>query len=293
MREPFRYLASHCIPKRLYLHLFYLRQFGKLAHLRRPATLNEKLHWKKLQGCPPFHARVSDKYAVREWVAKRIGAEYLIPLLAVLERAEDLDLAAYPTPLIIKTTHGSGQNVIIRDDPSLAEDELKGLFGGWMKQNMYYLSKEPQYKTIKPRLVVEQLITDPEGNVPMDFKLHCFHGQVEAIQVDIGRFVDHRRNFYDVNWQLLPFTWSHWKKNKCLWPNGRAVERPAALGEMIGVARTLAQDFDYVRVDLYNCNGQVYFGELTLHPGGGWERFAPPGYDLFFGNKLDLEHTAG
>jgi hypothetical protein len=293
MREPFRYLASHCIPRRMYLHLFYLRQFGKLAHLRRPATLNEKFFWKKLHGYRPFHTTISDKYAVREWVAQRIGADHLVPLLAVLERAEDLDPARFPTPFIIKTTHGSGQNVIVRDKHAIEERRLKRQLRRWMKQNIYYLSREPQYRHIKPRLVVEQLLTDPDGNVPMDFKFHCFHGRVEAIQVDIDRFTDHRRNFYDVDWQLLPFTWCHWKANKPLWPNGRPVERPAELEEMLSVARTLAQEFDYIRVDLYDCGGKVYFGELTLHHGGGWERFDPPRYDLFFGNKLDLGTTTG
>ena len=292
MREPFRSLASHCIPKRLYLHLFYLRQFGKPAHLRRPVTLNEKLHWKKLQSCPAFHTTTTDKYAVRDWVARRIGADHLVPLLAVLERADDLDLPAYPTPFIIKTTHGSGQNLIVRAERPMTEAALKARFRRWMRQNMYYLSKEPQYKDIKPRLVVEQLIVDRDGNVPMDFKFHCFHGRVEVIQVDIDRFIDHRRNFYDVDWRLLPFTWSHWKQGKCLWPNGRPIERPAELEEMIDIAQTLAREFDYVRVDLLFCNGKVYFSELTLHPGGGWERFDPPDYDRFFGNKLDLQRPA-
>ena len=225
---------------------------------------------------------------MRTWVAQRIGEGYLIPLLAVFETLDDLDLARLPEACVIKATHGSGHNVFLRDKRTANPEALRHQFRQWMSQNHYYLSREPQYREIKPRLIVEQLITGPDGKIPMDFKLHCFHGAVEAIQVDIDRFRDHRKNFYDVHWQLLPFTWSWWGPNGPLWPQGRAVEKPPQLEEMIAVARTLSMEFDYVRVDLYNCQEKVYFGELTLHHGGGWERFDPPSWDLYFGSKLDL-----
>ena len=287
-----RYLASHYIPTRVYLQLFYRWRFGRWADLRSPTTLNEKFHWKKLYGHQPFHTTVCDKYAVREWVAGRIERRYLVPLIAVAESVEELDLGRLPDPCIIKTTRGSGQNIILRDNRSIEEKPLKNLLRKWMKQNLFYLSREPPYRDIKPRLVVEKLLTDSDGKIPLDFKFHCFHGEIEAIQVDIDRFTDHRRNFYDVNWELLPFTWSWWDRSGPLWPNGRKIERPAQLDEMMTVAGTLAEEFDYVRVDLYNCRGAVYFGELTLYHGGGWERFDPPHYDRIFGEKLDLHWHA-
>jgi hypothetical protein len=283
-----RYVASHYIPRQAYLRLVYLWRFGKWPNLRRPATLNEKLHWKKLHGYRPFHTTISDKYAAREWVARRIGESYLIPLIAVLERAQDLDWTRLPDSCVIKATHASGQNVIVHEKRLLRETQVRNRLRRWLRENHYYLSREPQYRGIQPRLVVEQLLTEADGRIPADFKFHCFHGRIAAIQVDIDRFGDHRRNFYDADWKLLPFTWSIWKKGRPEWPNGRAVERPAQLEEMIAVAQKLAQEFDYVRVDLFNCRRRVYFGELTLHHGGGWERFDPPGYDLFFGNKLHL-----
>jgi len=288
VRQCIEYIATHCVPTGVYLPVVYRWRFGGWGNLKRPATLNEKLQWKKVHGYEPFHTTVSDKYAVREWVAARVGEEYLIPLIAVVDSAERLDLAALPEPCIIKTTHGSGQNVIVRDKRRVEEGELKARLRRWMRQNKYHLTREPQYRDIRPRLVVETLLTDAEGNIPMDFKLHCFHGTVEVIQVDLDRFTDHRRNLYDASWRLLPFTWCFWKRNRPLWPNGKPVAKPENLQEMIAVAQTLSQEFDYVRVDLYNCNGRVYFGELTLHPGGGWERFDPPSYDLFYGRKLHL-----
>ena len=287
-----RYMATRWIPTTLYLHLVYWWRFGKPANVRSPATLNEKLLWKKLYGYAPLHTTITDKYAVREWVAGQIGEDHLIPLIAVFEDVDDVDFRRLPDPFIIKVSHGSGQNVIIQDKHFIDESQLKRLLRGWMKENHWHLSKEPQYKNIKPRLIVEKLLTDADGHIPMDFKFHCFHGQVEMIQVDIDRFGDHRRNFYDADWNLLPFTWSAWDRHGPIWPNGPAVEKPARLNEMLILARTLATEFDYVRVDLFNCRDKVYFGELTLHHGGGWERFDPPSYDLFFGGKLDLKRNA-
>ncbi|MBN1508290.1 MAG: hypothetical protein JW955_15690 [Sedimentisphaerales bacterium] len=308
-----QYIATRCIPKRLYLRLVHLWKFKKPPHIRRPVTLNEKLLWKKLYGYQPVHTTITDKYAVREWVAGKIGPDYLIPLLGVFDSVNDLSLEHLPDAFIIKVSRGSGQNLIVRDKDMVDERQVRRLLRGWMKKNHYHLSKERQYKDIKPRLIVEKLLTDPEGLVPMDFKFHCFHGQVEMIQVDIDRFGDHRRNFYDTDWNLLAFTWSAWGhpsgepagrvvnlesglagllKRGPLWPNGQPVERPDKLPEMIHIARTLSAEFDYIRVDLFHFDGKVYFGELTLHPGGGWERFYPPEYDRFFGDKLHLKKDA-
>ena len=292
MRKATKYLVSRCIPTRMYLHVCYRWRHGKWANLRRPATLTEKLQWKKMYGYQTFHTTVSDKYAVRDWVARRIGADYLVPLLGVFETLDDLDLSRLPEACVIKATHGSGHNVFLRDTRSANLVDVKQRFRACMRLNQYHLSREPQYRDIKPRLIVEQLLTDPDGEIPPDFKLHCFHGEVEAIQVDTDRFSDHHRNFYDVQWQLLPFTWSWWGPHGPLWSQGQAVEKPPQLEEMIGVARTLSKEFDYVRVDLYDCREKVYFGELTLHHGGGWERFDPASWDLYFGNKLHLERAS-
>jgi hypothetical protein len=263
-------------------------KFGRWPNLAEPATLNEKLLWKKLYGYRPLHATVTDKYAVRDWVAARIGPDCLIPLIGVFDAPDDLDLGRLPDSFVVKTTHASGQVAIVCDKHSLDQEPFKAKLCAWMKQDYYHLSKERQYKDIQPRLIVEKLLTDAKGDIPMDFKFHCFHGQVELIQVDIDRFADHRRNLYDLDWSLLPFTWSAWDRHGPKWPNGRPVERPAQLDRMITIATALAGEFDYVRVDLYNPDDRVYFGELTLHHGGGWERFHPPSWDLYFGNKLDL-----
>lgn len=266
----------------------FARTFGHPLDWDNPRTLNEKLNWMKLHYREPLQRVVVDKYAVRAHVAAKVGVQYLVPLLRKYDRAEDIRLADLPSAFVLKVNHGSGQNWIVRDKAREDERQVVRKFREWMRTNHYAASREWPYKGMKPAIVVEQLLLDENGRIPGDFKLHCFGGKVATIQVDLDRETAHRRNFYDLEWKLQPFIWTEWAGNKPSWPNGRAVERPAALPEMIRVAETLAADFPYVRIDLYNCREKVYFGEITFYHGGGFERFDPPECDRVFGNKLVL-----
>jgi hypothetical protein len=136
--------------------------------------------------------------------------------------------------------------------------------------------------------LVEKLLLDHNEKIPFDYKLHCFNGDVKFIQVDIDRFTDHRRNFYDINWDLLPFVWCTVIDGQPLWPNGREVCQPKSLSEMLGVAKKLSANFLYVRVDLYELEGKVFFGELTFHPGNGAEMFLPNEWDKRFGGLIKI-----
>ncbi len=283
-----KYIAYRLLPTKTYLQLYYFRVFGRFTNFKRPNTLNEKLQWKKLYGHSPLHTTITDKYSVREYITKRIGKDYLIPLVTVLDDPDRFELANLPQSFVAKVNHGSGQNRIVRDKCQVDELEIRRCLKRWFSNNHYYESKEPQYRDIKPRIIVEELLTDDDGKIPLDYKLHCFNGRVEAIQVDIDRFGDHRRNFYSKDWNLLPFTWSQWDKYGPKWENGSAIEKPRELAKMIDIAGTLSQPFDYIRVDLYCLRNRIYFGELTLNHGGGWERFDPPEYDKIFGDKLIL-----
>ena len=157
-----------------------------------------------------------------------------------------------------------------------------------LKKNYYYASKEWQYKNIKPCILAEKLLVSSDGDIPFDYKFHCFHGQVEIIQVDIDRYTNHKRNLYNVTWELLPFTWSIWKNNMPLWTNRKEIKRPKMLDEMIIAAQRLSTDFKYVRIDLYELNNTIYFGEMTFHHGGGLEIIHPREWDTILGNKLQL-----
>ena len=281
-------IAYSLFPTKIYLQFCYFWVFKRFINFKRPNTLNEKLQWKKLYGYCPLHTTISDKYCVREYISKQIGKDYLIPLITVLDDPDRFELASLPQSFVVKVNHGSGQNRIVWNKSLVDELEIRRCLKKWFCENHYYGSKEPQYRDIKPRIIVEELLIDEDGKIPVDYKLHCFGGKVEAIQVDIDRFGDHRRNFYSKDWNLLPFTWSQWGKCGPIWKNGPAQEKPRKLAEIIDVAETLSGSFDYIRVDLYCLRNNIYFGELTLHHGAGRERFDPPEYDRILGDKLTL-----
>ena len=266
----------------------FAETFGYPLDWAHPRTLNEKLNWMKLHVRDPRQKIAADKYAVRAHVAAKVGAQYLIPLIRKCDRAEEIRFAELPAAFVLKTNHGSGQNWIVRDKAREDERAVVRQFREWLATSHYAASREWPYKDMKPAIVVEELLLDEKGQIPSDFKFHCFGGKVATIQVDLDRETAHRRNFYDLDWQLQPFVWTEWVGDKPAWPNGRAVERPAALAEMVRVAETLAADFPYARIDLFYCGGKVYFGEITFYHGGAFERFDPPEFDRFFGDKLAL-----
>ena len=266
----------------------FARTFGYPLDWENPRTLNEKLNWLKLNFRDPLQRVAADKYAVRAHVAAKIGEQYLIPLLNKYDRAEDIRFAELPDAFVLKTNHGSGQNRIVRDKAREDERQIVRQFREWLAVGHYATSREWPYQGMKPAIVAEKLLLDENGQVPSDYKLHCFGGKVATIQVDLDRETAHRRNFYDLNWQLLPFIWTEWAGGQPAWPNGRAVARPAGLEEMVRVAETLSADFPYARIDLFYCGGKVYFGEITFYHGGAFERFDPPETDRIFGEKLVL-----
>ena len=266
----------------------FAETFGYPLDWAHPRTLNEKLNWMKLNFREPLQKIAADKFAVRAHVAAKVGEKYLIPLIRKCDRAEEIRFAELPAAFVLKTNHGSGQNWIVRDKSREDERAVVRQFREWMATSHYAASREWPYKGMKPAIVVDELLLDERGQIPSDFKFHCFGGKVAAIQVDLDRETAHRRNFYDLDWNLQPFIWTEWEGAKPSWPNGRAVERPAALAEMVRVAETLAADFPYARIDLFYCGGKVYFGEITFYHGGAFERFDPPEFDRFFGDKLAL-----
>ena len=270
----------------------YERAFGRPLDWANPLTLNEKLNWLKLFYRNPLQRVAADKHAVREHVRARAGAECLIPLLAVYDRADDICFRNLPGAFVLKVNHGSGQNWIVRDKHREDERRVRRQFREWMAENHYAKSREWPYRGMTPRIVAEELLLDEDGRIPSDFKLHCFNGRVECIQVDLDRDTAHRRNFYGPAWQRLPFVWTEWEGSAPLWPGGRDVERPGALPEMIRLAETLSKDFPYARIDLFHCRGRVYFGEITFFHGGGFERFDPPEWDRKLGERLALPPAA-
>ena len=268
----------------------FRRIFGYSLDLRNPRTLNEKIQWLKLNERTKLHTLCSDKFAVREYVKEKIGGKYLIPLLYHTVDYRNLTPEKLPEkPFIIKTTHDTGGYHIVRNKTEANWKEIRRKFKKLMDRDYYKISKEWQYKNITPRIIVEELLMNDDGQIPNDYKFHCFHGKVKLISVDIDREVNHKRNFYSKDWKLLPFTWSMKVNNRVLWENGRDIAPPGNLETILPIIEKLAVDFNYVRVDFYFVKGAYYFGEVTFHHGGGFEQITPFAWDIKLGEMIDLK----
>ncbi|MBO0340529.1 ATP-grasp fold amidoligase family protein [Flagellimonas profundi] len=263
---------------------------GKSPDLNDPKTLNEKIVWLKLNDRTPLHTKCADKFAVREYINEKVGDKYLVPLYYHTVNPKDIVPNNLPSPpYIIKTNHDSGGGVFVYDTEQIDWNQVQKSLKKRLSHNYYWESKEWQYKNIKPRIIVEKLLQNKEGKIPFDYKLHCFNGKVITIQVDMNRGTDHHfRNWYDVNWKREPFKWAAVKDGKKTEPSDYDIKRPSTLEEMIRLSELLAAPFCYVRVDWYDVDGQLYFGELTFHHDGGNSPIEPSEWDLKLGEKLNL-----
>lgn len=268
----------------------YKHAFGKYPDLRNPKTLNEKIVWLKLNDRTPLHTICADKYRVRSFVSQQIGEEYLIPLLMDTDKVSDLSPEKLPAePFVIKTNHNSGGVVLVRNKDNADWKSIRSFFKKKLRENYYHISGEWQYKNIKPRIIIEQLLVDKNEKVPMDYKFHCFNGKVHMIQVDIDRYSNHKRNWYNRFWEREPYKWTSKKPDGSETdPSDSDVPMPENLNHMIRLSEILSEPFDYVRVDWYDLIEQIYFGEITFHHNSGNRPIIPEEWDYRLGQKLIL-----
>ena len=193
-------------------------------------------------------------------------------------------------PVIIKTNHDSGGGIFIYDKANINWKEVQKSLKKRMSKNYYWQSKEWQYKNIVPSIIVEKLLIDSEGNIPYDYKIHCFNGKVNMIQVDMGRGSEnHYRNWYSKEWEKESYQWTILKNGKEIESSKSDIKKPQNLTKMIDLSETLSEPFKYVRVDWYDMEGKLFFGELTFHHDGGNRPITPKEWDLKLGNKLKLD----
>jgi hypothetical protein len=266
--------------------LRYKREFGVLPNFIRPTTFNEKVVHRMVFDRRPILATLLDKYAMRDYVKEKIGEDLLPTLYWVTRNPADIPFDDLPGRFVVKPTHGSAWICLVPDKANVDRSALVDTCISWLNQNYYYVSQEWAYKHIEPRIIVEQFLSDGTGLVPMDYKFYVFDGKVQMIHVDAGRFVDQRRAHYGPSWNKLEVGSRH--KNF----EGE-VARPKHLDEMIAYAQILAGGLDFIRVDLYDTEKQVYFGEVTVYPAAGTEIFHPREFDRDLGRlwKLPAERT--
>ena len=256
----------------------YEELMGHKLNWNKLETYTEKMQWEKLFDQNPLKVRLTDKYEVREWVKEQIGEEYLIPLLGTWERLDDVNFEQLPEQFVLKTNHGSGTNVIVRDKSKMNVRRVKRLIEDWLKIDYAYHSGfEMHYSQIKPRIIAEQYVEAENGEL-QDYKFLCFHGEVYYCWVDQGRYSKHVRNVYDLDWNLQPWNQSHCGNAE------RPIAKPENFDLMVELAHQLCQGFSHVRVDLYNVRGKIYFGEMTFTNGRGFDPIVPQEYDKTLGN---------
>lgn len=267
----------------------YIKMRWKLSmdyslNLENPQTYNEKLQWLKLYDRRPEYVKMVDKYEAKELVSSIIGSQYIIPTLSVYDSVEDIDFDKLPNQFVLKCTHDSGGVVICRDKKTLnIENAKKKLLHG-LKHNFYYQNREWPYKQVKPRIIAEQYMED-DNNELIDYKFFCFNGKVKALFIATDRQnskEETKFDFFDENFKHLEVTNGH--------PNAiNMPKKPICFDKMKELASKLSSGYPHIRVDFYEVNGEVYFGELTLCHWGGFVPFKPKEWDYTFGSWLNIK----
>lgn len=272
------------LPDELMLKVQYFIKTGKTLDFNKPKTFNEKLQWLKLHDRNPEYTTMVDKYEVYSYIEKEIGKEYLIPLLGIWDSVEDIEWSSLPDQFVLKNTHDSGGVIICTDKNKLNINQAKEKLQSSLSLDAYTFGREWPYKNVKPRIIAQKFLKDEDSEELKDYKFFCFNGEVKTILVveGIGTSKYPKRNFYDKEWNLLPFN------------EGNAsniagkIEKPINYDKMIEIAEVLSRNIPFVRVDLYEINNKIYFGELTFYPQSGYNNFEPIEYDLILGSWLTL-----
>lgn len=260
----------------------YKQVFGFEPNLKNPKRFTEIINWCKLHIRTKLMTQCSDKLAVRGYVKDKIGEEYLVPLLAYGKTWDSINFTQLESPFIIKTNHGSGGNKIVYDISKLDHLASKNQFSDWLRENYYCGLREWQYKNIKPQILVEKLLMNSENEIPDDYKFYCFNygSEIELIiEITRGRFKQIKRAFYTEDWTKLPTQVAF---PMCI----EELKPPENFKLMCDLTRKLAKPFKYVRVDLYNVDGEIFFGELTFSPFSGLMKITPDEWDFVLGEKL-------
>ena len=276
------------MPDEQYLRIAYRCKMHKKLNLDTPQTFNEKLQWLKLHDRKPEYTLLADKYEAKKLVAQRIGEEYIIPTLGVWNSFDEIDFDKLPSQFVLKCTHDSGSIVICKDKSSLNKEHANRVLSNGLKHNSFWAAREWPYKGITPRVIAEVYMEDSITKDLRDYKFFAFDGTVKAmfIATERGSKEETKFDFFDENFNHLPFTNGH--------PNATELpKKPDHFEEMKTLAEKLSTGIPQVRVDFYECNGKIYFGEMTFYHWGGMVPFQPEEWDYTFGSWIELPKNEG
>jgi hypothetical protein len=242
--------------------LLFFRKFRRIANFKNPKSFNEKINWRKLYQHDARIITYADKLAVKDEIAKLIGEQYVIPTLWSGDNANDIPFEILTPPYVIKTNHGCGDAVFVRNKSDVDEAAICKKITASNNKKYGVERREWAYQHIKPKILVERMLITPEGCSPDDYKFFVYDGKVHFVQYDTGRGASHEMAFFDRQWNKLPFTKGHPRIE-------RDVPKPLHYDLMIELAERAGSQFDFVRMDFYDTPSGVFFGEATFYPAGG------------------------
>lgn len=266
-----------------YLSRKYQLYFGQKLDLQNPQTFNEKLQWLKLYNRKPQYTVMVDKYKVREYIAQELGEEYLIPLLGVWDNPDEIDFDALPNQFVLKCNHNSGLGMCIcKDKSELDISKVKVELRKGLKQDYYLTGREWPYKDVPRKIIAEKYMEDVSGDLK-DYKFYCFNGEMKFVMINSDRNTSRptRADYFDRDFNWLDFTWGY--SHAEVHP-----KKPEQFEKMVAIVEKLAKGLPHIRVDLYDCNGKIYFGELTFFDGSGFDKIEPLEWDYKIGKLLKL-----
>ena len=275
------------MPDDVFLRIQYRLALHKKLNLKKPVTFNEKIQWLKIHDRKPEYTMMVDKYAVREYIKNTIGDGYSIPLVGgPWYNFNEIDFDRLPNQFVLKCNHDSGGLVICKDKSLLNKKEAQEKINKSMKRNFYWANREWPYKDVKPCIIAEKYMVDDSGYELKDYKFFCFDGEPKAMFIATDRNVDTKFDFFDMDFNHLPFTNGH----PCA---DNIPQKPRCFEEMKQLSKVLSKNIKQVRVDFYEINGKVYFGELTFSHWSGMVPFKPEEWDYKFGEwiKIDQNQT--
>ncbi len=262
----------------------YKSVFGKKLNLKNPKTFNEKLQWLKLYDRNPEYCRLVDKYDVKKYISDTIGDEFIIPTLGVWDHFEDIDFDTLPDRFVLKCTHDSGSVVLCKDKKSFDIDGARKKLTRKLGMNLFWHGREWPYKNLKPRIIAEQYMECDNGEELIDYKFFCFGGDPKFVYVSQGlsNHATASLSYLWMDWTRAPFYRGDFPQFDQL------PEKPKTYDKMVEFAKSLSKEYPFARVDFYEINGNLYFGEITFYPGSGFTIYEPDGWDAKMGDWITL-----
>lgn len=277
------------IPDKFMTKIQYRISTGRKLNLKNPKRFTEKLQWYKLFYRIPLMTQCSDKYGVREYVISKGYEEILVPLYGVYDKAEDINFNCLPNKFVLKTTNGSHTNIFCEDKSKLDNEATRNTLNHWLNTWAGKIGREWSYYNIKPRIICEKYLEKDANNDLIDYKFFCFNGEPFCIYVIVERYLKDgiKLGIFDTEFNKLPYRRSDIRDLTS------DVIKPKNFDKMMEIAKDLSKDFPHVRVDLYNIDGEIRFGELTFYDGSGYKGYVPDEFDFILGNKFELPVEKG